>query len=410
MTTDTVPVLRPLDAQDLRVWRLYWGDLTHWLRPIFARSDRLACAIDYLAGLLSPAERKTTWQLAEQLGEATPYRFQHLLGRATWDPDALRDRLAAYVTTYLATNAAIGVLDETGFLKKGTHSVAVARQYSGTAGHVANCQVGVFLAYTSARGHTLLDRALYLPEEWVADTTRRTATGVPPTHAFATKPALALTMLQRAAAAQISFAWVTADSVYGADRPLRHWLEAQHQAYVLGITGNEQLWVGHRARAVSDLIAQIPPTGWEEHTTGMGSQGPRVYAWYRVALNPTDVAGWQHWVVFRRSLSDPHDVHAYRAFGPAQTSLARLAEVAGTRWAVETSIQTAKGEVGLDQYEVRSWTGWHRHITLAMWAQALLAVIRADQGAVVTPPPKKTVQPTPSSLTTFKARRGLHGG
>ena len=232
-----------LDELDVQSWHsVYWAELERRIGPLFARSDARERALAYLAGLLSPAERKNSWQLAEIIGDANPYGFQHLLGRADWDPDALRDRLRSYVIDYLATPTAVGVLDETGFVKKGTHSVGVSRQYSGTAGRIENCQIGVFLTYASSLGHSLLDRELYLPTMWTDDPERCRRAGVPDTRAFATKPVLAQQMLERTYKAGVTFAWITGDSVYGDNRPLRHWLEERNQPYVLAVSGKETVW------------------------------------------------------------------------------------------------------------------------------------------------------------------------
>lgn len=402
--------LRPLDGQDVRVWERYWTDLADRIGPTFARADAREQALAYLAGLLSPAERKNGWQIAEMAGAANPYGIQHLLGRAVWDADTLCADLQRYVLEHLADPDAIGVLDETGFLKKGQHSVGVSRHYSGTAGRVEHCQIGVFLAYASRHGQTLLDRELYLPTAWTDDPARCQAAGVPPTRNFATKPALAQQMLERAAAAQVAFAWITGDKVYGDDRPLRQWLEARPQAYVLGVASTEQLWIGHTSWTHADLLARLADHPWERHSCGMGSQGPRWYDWQWIELNAPLTPGWKRWLVFRRSCSDPSELVTYRAYAPATTPLAQVAGVAGRRWAIEESLQVAKGEVGLDHYEVRSWTGWYRHITLAMWAQAFLSVIRQDIGALDTGQKGAMPVAQTSSLATFKARRGLRSG
>jgi len=295
----------------------------------------------------------------------------------------LRNRLYTYVTDYLATSDAVGVIDETGFLKKGRHSAGVARQYSGTAGRIENCQIGVFLAYASSNGHTLLDRELYLPAEWTDDRDRCRRAGIPGDRPFATKPALARQMLERTFAAGVVLAWVTGDCVYGDDRTLRHWLEGCEQAYVLAVSGKEAVWTHQQQRSVTTILADLPSAGWERISAGAGSKGPRWYDWLRLKLSDPPQSGWKRWLLVRRSLSDPSDGTAYIACAPVQTSLAELVRVAGMRWTVEESIQTAKGEVGLDHYEVRSWTGWYRHITLAMWAQAFLAVVRAARGALM---------------------------
>jgi SRSO17 transposase len=404
---DMLPTHPPaaLDMQDVEVWNIYWGQLERRIASVFARSDALLCAMSYLAGLLSPAERKNSWQLAEIMGAPNPYGFQHLLGRADWQPDTLRDFLRTYVTDYLADPDAIGVIDETGFLKKGTHSAGVARQYSGTAGRIENCQMGVFLAYASRYGQTLLDRELYLPAAWTSDRARCERAGIPEDHAFATKPALAQQMLARAFAAGVVLAWVAGDSVYGNDPKLRAWLEERPQAYVLAVAVNETVWLAHVPQQIKTLLSEVPTTGWVRRSAGAGSKGPRIYDWQRLELSEPLPPGWQRWLLLRRSVSDPNEVTAYRAFARGGTSLETLVQVAGMRWTVEESIQTAKGEVGLDQYEVRSWTGWYRHITLAMWAQAFLAVIRTEAGAELAAKKGAVNRPPTHSLATFKARR-----
>lgn len=399
-----------IDMLDVQVWNLYWGDVQRRLRPIFKRSDALDKAMRYLAGLLSPAERKNSWQLAEICGDANPYAFQHLLGRAVWDAEDVRDRLRTYITDYLASPDAVGVIDESGFLKKGDQSAGVARQYSGTAGKVENCQIGVFLSYASEHGHTLLDRELYLPKAWTDDRERCRKAGIPDERVFATKPVLAQQMLERSFAAGVKLAFLAGDSVYGDHRPLRQWLEARRQAYVLAVSSNEYVWHEQRQQAVSLLLAGLPQEGWERLSAGAGSKGLRWYDWRRLELRDPDEPGFKRWLLVRRSISDPSEMTAYLTFAPADTTLPALVAVAGKRWTVEESIQTAKGEVGLDHYEVRSWTGWYRHMTLAMWAQAFLAVARAEHGVPMAPKKGLLKQAGSSSLASFKARRGLGCG
>lgn len=403
------PIETPVPAFDLvdvQVWSVYWAEIERRIGAVFARSETRTRAMACLAGRLSPAERKNSWQLAESSGDQNPYGFQHLLGRADWDPDDLRDRLRAYVTDYLHAPDAVGVIDETGFLKKGTHSAGVARQYSGTAGRIENSQIGVFLAYASRYGHTLLDRELYLPAGWTDDRERCRSAGIPDDRAFATKPALARQMLERTLAAGVVLAWITGDSIDGDDRALRQWLEEHRQAYVLAVSGKESVWLQQQQRRISTLLAALPAEGWERSSAGMGSQGPRWYDWLRLEASAPRQGGWQRWLLLRRRIAAPTEVTAYRACAPATTTLAALGRVAGMRGTVEESIQTAKGEVGLDHDEVRSWTGWYRHMTLAMWAQAFLAVVRAETGTDVTP--KKGAQGlTKPRLSRFKAHRGL---
>lgn len=402
--------LAELDLLDVQVWNVYWAQVERRIGSLFARSDARERAMAYLAGLLSPAERKNSWQLAEICDDPNPYGFQHLLGRADWDPDALRDRLRSYVNDYLADGDAVGVLDETGFLKKGRHSAGVARQYSGTAGRIENCQIGVFLAYASAHGHTLIDRELYLPKEWTDDRERCRKAGIPDERAFATKPSLAQQMLARAFEAGVVLAFVSGDSVYGDDRALRGWLEQRPQAYVLALSGKEWVWIDHTQQQIKTILSGLPSVGWETLSAGAGSKGPRTYDWLRLPLSDPAQAGWKRWLLVRRSISDPSEMTAYIAFARASTSLAELVRVAGTRWTVEESIQTAKGEVGLDHYEVRSFTGWYRHITLAMWVSAFLSVIRKESGAAAAPKKGLRNREGASSLANFKAHRGLRSG
>jgi SRSO17 transposase len=361
------------------------------LRPRFARAEMRVRCRRYLAGLLGEARRKNGWQLAEATGERTPHGMQDLLGRAVWEADGVRDELRAYVVEHLGDAAAVLVVDETGFLKKGSKSVGVQRQYSGTAGRIENCQIGVFLAYASPQGRAFLDRALYLPQDWAADAGRRGAAGVPPDVAFRTKPELARVMLERALVAGVPFAWVTGDEVYGGDRRLRVWLEEQHLAHLLAIKATEPLWAatarGPAQVAAADLVAALPADAWATLSAGDGAKGPRCYDWAWVPIRPLREPGQGYWLLARRALSAPADLAYYVGFGPAETSLAELVRVAGTRWAIEACLEEAKGEVGLDEYEVRRWDGWHRHVTLALLAHAILAATRAaaaQKGAPMT--------------------------
>jgi SRSO17 transposase len=354
------------------------------LGPRFARREPRQRVRAYLAGLLSPVERKNGWQLAEQAGEATPTGMQRVLSGSHWDADAVRDDLRAYVVEHLGDPSAVLVIDETGFLKKGSKSVGVKRQYSGTAGRIENCQIGVLLAYASPHGHACLDRELYLPEEWADDPARREEAGVPGEVTFRTKPELAQRMLERALDADVPGAWVTGDEVYGGARRLRLWLEAAHQPFVLAIKRSEPLWVlterGPLERSAADIAADSAPAAWASLSAGDGAKGPRLYDWTRVPIRPLREPGWEHWLLVRRSLIDPEDVAYYVCFAPVGTPLEALVHVAGTRWAIESCIEEAKGEVGLEQYEVRKWAGWYRHITLALFAHAMLTVIRGQVG------------------------------
>ena len=394
-------------VETIQSWGRGRAEVEQRMGPYFARSEARQRAMAYLHGLLSPTERKNSWQLAESVGQATPYGFQHLLGRADWEADALRAELQHYVVMQLGDPEAIVVLDQTGFLKKGRMSAGVARQYSGTAGRIENVQIGVFASYVRRQGHTLIDRELYLPKEWTEDRERCARAGIPEHRAFHTKPALARQMLARLLAAQVPFRWVTADSIYGDDRRLRLWLEEREQAYVLAGAGKDYVWIGWRQHQVKTLLARLPAAGWERRSAGAGAKGPRNYDWLRLPIGTALQEAGRRWLLVRRSGSDPTELTAYVAFAPVGTSLEELIHVAGSRWAIESAFETATGEVGLDQYEVRSWTGWYRHITLAMWAQAVLTVVRA--GAIDGERPKKGRRDPsgPRPLAAFKARRGL---
>jgi len=391
--------------EQTEAWVRALDDLTARIAPRFARSEARQRAKAYLQGLLGPAERKNGWQLAEAVGDATPYGVQQFLYRALWDADAVRDDLGAYVREHLRDEEAILIVDETGFLKKGRHSAGVKRQYSGTAGRIENCQVGVFLAYASRRGHTLLDRALYLPEDWLADGERCRQAGIPEEVTFTTKPNLAWRMLQQAVAQQMPFRWVTGDSVYGDYHSLRLWLESLPKGYVLGVSGKETVSIAWRSQRVSELLATLPTEGWARLSAGEGTKGPRLYDWLRIPLANPPLPGWRRWLLVRRSLSDPSDLAAFACFAPAETSLEELTQVAGHRWAIEACFEEAKGTVGLDHYEVRTWTGWYRHITLACLAHAFLAVMRVE---ALDPKGGPWSQIPPSnSLEGFKVHRRL---
>jgi SRSO17 transposase len=385
----------------------YWADLERRLAPYFERAEPRQRAMAYLRGLLSPVERKNSWQLAEVSGDTTPYGLQHLLRRARWDPDAVRDELRRYLRDHLGEAHAVLVIDETGFLKKGQYSAGVARQYSGTAGRIDNCQIGVFLAYASRHGQALLDRELYLPKAWTDDPGRCRQAGIPETHPFTTKPQLAQAMLQRTLAAGVPARWVTGDSVYGDDRRLRLWLEGHPHAYVLAVSGKEYVWLDWHQRQVKTVLAALPEEGWSRLSAGDGAKGPRWYDWRWLPLAEPLEPGWCRWLLVRRSMSAPKELQAYVVFAPQDTTLAEVVRVAGMRWTIESGFEAAKGEVGLDHYEVRSWTGWYRHITLAMWALALLTVLRA--GAIAVEALKKSLPPPQErrNLAAFKAGRGL---
>lgn len=380
-----------LTSETIQQWATGLDTLHRRLAPRFRRPEVRDRARRYLAGLLGPVERKNGWQMAEHLGERHPRGVERLLTGAQWDVDAVRDDLRAYVVEHLGEKGGVLVVDETGFLKKGTKSEGVARQYSGTAGRTENCQVGVFLAYASSQGRALIDRALYVPKSWTEDPARRAEAGVPEAVRFATKGALAKTLLQRALAAGVPATWVVGDTVYGTDPHLRPWLEAERRAYVLAVPKSHRVWLGERQATARSALASLPPKAWQRLSAGDGSQGPRLYDWAWLPVEGTCPPGWQRWLLARRSLSQPTELAYYRVFAPKNTPLAEVVRAAGSRWVIEESFERAKGEVGLDQYEVRGWTAWHRHITLALLAHAYLEVTRlAAQGESK----KGTLKPT----------------
>jgi SRSO17 transposase len=375
------------------------------LADLFVRAESRQQAAKYLRGLLSPVERKNGWQVAEALGDATPDRMQRLLYRVDWDVEAARDRVQQFVIERFGDPEGIGVVDETGFVKKGTASVGVQRQYSGTAGKVENCQVATLLSYTSARGHAFLDRQLYLPAGWAEDPARRARAKVPPEVRFQTKPQQAQVMLERAWAQGVPMRWVTGDEVYGDAPALRAAVATSGRWYVLAVSCTCPVWTRwpavvapqrhtggrpqtHARRApeapasqtVAAVAAAWPAARWQRHAVAPGEKGPRVYDWAvgRVVESVQGLPARESWLLARRSVSDPSELAYSLSNAPAGTPWRTLAGVAAQRYTVEQCIEEAKGEAGLDHYEVRHWPSWYRHVTLALLAHAWLAAMRAQ--------------------------------
>jgi SRSO17 transposase len=372
--------------------------------PIFGRKEPRQQAQKYVRGLLAAVERKNSWQLAEAVGDRIPDPTQRLLYQNHWEADAARDELERYVIEVFGEEEGIGVVDETGFIKKGQHSVGVKRQYSGTAGKVENCQVGTFLSYVSSRGQVLLDRRLYLPEEWCNDADRRARAKVPAEVVFQTKPQQAGEMLEHAWAVGVPMRWVTGDEVYGDAPELRAVISAAGRWYVLGVRSSTPVWLerpdvdepgpGEQGRprtkarlakgapAATPVVAVVSAWSercWQRLTVTEGSKGPRTYDWayQRVIESRDGLPAEEVWLVARRSLTDPTDLAYFLSNAPLDTGLERLAHVAAARATIEQCLETGKGETGLDQYQVRYWHSWHRHITLAMMAQTWLAAVRS---------------------------------
>jgi SRSO17 transposase len=375
----------------------------------FGRVEPRRTAEAFVGGLLSGIERKNCWWLAEHAGHRGPQRMQRLLREAVWDADQVRDDVRDLVVQALGRPDGVLIADETGFLKKGIHSVAVQRQYTGTAGRIENSQVAVFLAYASAAGRALIDRRIYLPASWTQDRSRCNAAGVPEQVAFATKPRLALDMIAGAVAAGVPAGWVTGDEVYGNDPAFRTGVQTLGLNYVLAVACHHRVPVnGGSVRMSADQIAAaLPRTAWQRYSAGIGSKGPRWYDWSWIDAT-TDTQPGQTLLIRRHPSSG--ELAFYRCWTARPVSLTTLVQVAGIRWCVEESFQAAKGQIGLDQYQVRGWTPWHRFITLAMPALALLAQLTTEAAPPHNPDPHhRARQHGPIALTTAEIRRLITG-
>jgi SRSO17 transposase len=387
-----------------------WGDDFEAFHARFARffkrSEPRQQAVKYVRGLMTPVQRKNGWQLAEVVGDNAPDKMQRLLYRSDWDVDGVRDELQAFVVERFGDAAGIGVVDETGFIKKGTHSVGVQRQYSGTAGKIENCQIGVFLTYRSSQGHTFLDRRLYLPKEWCDDSERRERAGVPEKVTFETKPDLAIAMLKHAWDNGVPMRWVVGDEIYGEAVKVRRTVEDAQRLYVFAVRSNTCVWPEMPAvimpfkpttgrprtllrlavdavpsSTVAAVAAAWPAAAWRRLSVADGAKGPLIYDWAcaRVRDSRDGVPGPECWLLARRSISDPEEIAYYLSNAPADTPLETLAWAASQRWSIEQCIEEGKGETGLDEYEVRFWDSWYRHVTLSMMAHAWLASVKARQ-------------------------------
>lgn len=349
----------------------------------------------YLRGLLAGLERKNGWTLAEHAGAVSPDGMQRLLRTAGWDADGVRDDLRGYVLEHLGGPDGVWIVDETGFVKKGTRSAGVQRQYTGTSGKIDNCQLGVFVAYVSSAGRALVDRELYLPVSWTDDRDRCRDAGMPDEVGFATKPQQGIAMLARAHEAGVLSGWVTADEAYGQNRGFREWLATREVPFVLATRSDDGLPVsGRRRRPARSLATEVPAGIWERRSAGDGAHGPRLYDWTAVALDPAGLPdGWGHWLLVRRQITTDTtapELAFYRCAGPAATPVTELIRVAAARWAIEECFQTAKNEAGLDHYQARHYTAWYRHVTLAMLAAAYLAVTRHQEAKKGDPDPTAT--------------------
>jgi SRSO17 transposase len=381
--------------ETLELWASSLRDVKARLRPLFTQDRVAASAGLFLDGLLGDERRKTGWMRAEAAGDPGPWRQQAILGRGRWDADALRDIVRDYVVEHLADEDAVLVVDETGFLKQGRASCGVGRQYTGSAGKITNCQIGVFAAYVSRHGHAFVDRALYLPKAWTSDALRMAGSHVPAATSFATKPTLALGMITRAIEAGVPFAWVAADSVYGVGE-IEVALRRAGKGYVLGVGANSQFnsWIGKPAVSgtAAEIAGELDPAAWQRLSAGAGTKGERLHDWAYLELADLEgaeysenLAGrWTRGLLIRRHVADG-ELAFFTTWCPASTPIEALVRVEGRRWAIEDSFEAAKNELGLDHNETRSWHGWHRHVTLVMLASAMMAAIRHRANTAAPP-------------------------
>jgi SRSO17 transposase len=382
--------------ETLELWAASLREMKARMRPLFTQERVAASAGLFLDGLLGEERRKTGWMRAGAAGDPGPWRQQAILGRGRWDADALRDIVREYALEHLAADDAVLVVDETGFLKQGKASCGVARQYTGSAGKITNCQTGVFAAYVSDRGHAFIDRALYLPKAWAEDPARRAAAHTPQQIAFATKPHLARAMVERAIAKGVPFAWVVGDSIYGVSE-VETALRRAGKGYVLGVNATSQFnsWGAKPpvAGTAAEIAGALDPSAWRQLSAGTGAKGERLFDWAYLELadleaaeyNETLAGLWTRGLLIRRNIADG-DLAFFATWCPAGTGMETLAAVEGRRWAIEDGFETAKNELGLDHNETRSWHGWHRHVSLVMLAFAMLAAIRLK--ANMPAPPK----------------------
>lgn len=373
--------------------------------PLFGHDGNQTHARRFVQGLLRGGERRNTENIAEALDGGPVRSLQAFITTGAWKDTQLLTQVRRQVFETLGDADAVWNSDETGFPKKGTKSVGVKRQYSGTLGRTDNCQVAVFANYCSTKGHTFVDRRLFLPEEWAADPARRAAAGVPAEVIVRTKPALA--MMAEAVAAGVPFRWAGGDCVYGDNPTFVQGVRALGKWYVLDISCDTRVWtaepqvtpaaerpqpsrgrpptkplvVGERRR-IDEVAASLPAGAWRRVVVGEGSQGPRMceYAELRVWFREDELPGPAERLLVQRSLGQSAELKYHRSNAPAEASLEKLAQVRGVRWTIEEDIPSCKGECGLDEYETRGWVGWHHHTALSVLALAFLVLQKKQSG------------------------------
>lgn len=388
-------------------WQAEFDELLASIGPRFFRVEPRLRVRRFLAGLLSDMPVKNCWTIAEHAGETRPDGMQRLLADAAWDQDGVRDDLRVYVVDRLRDTDAVLVVDETGDLKKGTKTVGVQRQYSGTAGRIENCQIAVYLSYVSKHGHAFLDRELYLPKSWMNPESvdpccqaRREAAGIPDDIEFATKPELATTMILAALDAGVPANWVAADEVYGQNPGLRAALCAARIGYVLAVPCSYLVSTMDGRIRADVLVGGLDASKWGRYSAGDGAKGQRLYDWARLPLITHDQAADDfHWLLVRRSISTG-ELAYYHCYSPRPVKLGTLVHVAGRRWPTEENFQTGKGQTGLDAHQVRQWISWYRWTILVMVAHAFLTVL-----AATAPKPAATLTRPLIPLTVAETRR-----
>jgi SRSO17 transposase len=379
-------IVNPAEGVDPVGWREKLDGLMARVAKRFGRVEPRRRARSFVEGLLSDLPRKNCWTIAEHAGDATPDGMQHLLSRAVWDADKVRDDVRDVAVEHLGDTDAMLVVDETGDVKKGACSVGVQRQYTGTAGRVENAQVGVFLTYTTTSGHTLIDRELYLPRSWTGDTARCAAAGIPEDTKFATKPALASRMILRALDGGVPARWVAGDEVYGGNPTLRGDLEQRRVGYVLAVACDHRVSTAAGTCRADELVARLPKRAWQRLSAGKGAKGHRYYDWAWITITDTgdDAPEGHRWLLVRRNRRTG-ELAFYRCYAPERVPLTALVRVAGRRWTVEESFQTSKGQTGLDEHQVRTWTSWYRWTTLVLLAHLFLAITTVTARASPAP-------------------------
>ena len=374
-------------------------ELKSRMKKCYYSKSGLNEAEKYMKGLLSRAERKNGWQMSEVLGESTPYKMQQFIYRGRWSADELREVMQDYVKEKFQDASAVLVMDETGFLKQGKMSAGVQRQYSGTAGKIENCQIGVFMNYAVNDKFCCIDRGLYIPRQWTDDRERCRKAGIPDNCEFRTKPEMALEMIKHAYENRIPFEWAAGDSVYGADKNIQKYLEEKNKKYMFAVSGKEYFQIGFRQYPVKAVREQLDEEKWAEISTGDGTKGEKRFQWQSIEVNCAN-SHHKKYLIFRRSLSDETEVRAYIAYGNVETRLEEFVKTAGIRWTIEMNFAEMKGETGLDQYEVRSYDGWYKHITLSCLAHAFLTVLREQFQEI----PDMTAE-SETNMDAFKKRK-----